>query len=141
MAKTVKRVGSKAARRKTAKKPVAAKAAGRAPRAAATARAKVAASKVAASMDALGVTPEFTAAAAGCLDQAVATRLVFSCTGVGAVPPGTRLGQLFASPVQRQGFCGCVFNKARMAGSAITPGEVPCQPSTTIGDVIDSLAC
>ena len=87
------------------------------------------------------LTPEFTAQAAGCLDQEVATSLVFSCTGVGAVSPDVRLGQLFPGPVQRQGFCGCVFNKARMAGSSVGPGDIPCGPTTTIGNVIDSISC
>jgi hypothetical protein len=97
--------------------------------------------KVAAILKEQKLTAEFAASAAGCLDQEVATNLVFSCTGVGPVAPDVKLGQLFPGPVQRQGFCGCVFNKARMAGSSVTPGEIPCNPSTTISDVIDSISC
>lgn len=134
MAKSVKRAAKKSAPRTKGKKvPARAARAGRA-----TAKGL---QRVAAAVQSLGATPEFAVEAGGCLDQAVATELVFSCTGVGPVPPGTKLGQLFASPVQRQGFCGCVFNKARMAGSAVGSGDIPCQPSTTIGDVIDSLSC
>lgn len=81
----------------------------------------------------------FTTATVDCLDQAVATQVVFACTGVGAVAPSTRLGDLFPSPVQRQGFCGCVFAGARQAG--VSNPSIPCQPSTTIGDVIASISC
>lgn len=88
-----------------------------------------------------GVQSEFAATVAGCLDQEVATALVFSCTGVGAVPPATPLGRLFPSDVQRRGFCGCVFNKARMSGSSVTPADVPCSAANTVADVIDAISC
>ena len=97
--------------------------------------------KVAAMLDAHKLTSEFVAAAGGCLDQEVATNLVFSCTGVGPVDPGVKLGQLFPGPTQRLGFCGCVFNKARMAGSDIPAAAIPCSASTKISDVIDSISC
>jgi hypothetical protein len=77
----------------------------------------------------------------GCLDQEVATEVVFSCTGVGAVDPSVRLGQLFPGPTQRQGFCGCVFTRAKAAGSDIAAGAIPCGVSTKIADVIDSISC
>jgi len=83
--------------------------------------------------------PAAVAEAAGCLDQEVATAVVFACTGVGPVDPGVKLGQLFPGPTQRQGFCGCVVNGASAAGAAIA--GVPCTASTTIGQVIDSLSC
>jgi len=97
--------------------------------------------EVASALESHGLTPEFTARAQGCLDQEVATNLVSSCTGVGPVSPDVKLGQLFPGPVQRQGFCGCVFNKARMAGSSVAPGDIPCGPNNTIGNVIDSISC
>jgi hypothetical protein len=97
--------------------------------------------KLADVFDEHNLTPEFTISDAGCLDQEVATALVFSCTGVGPVSTTVKLGQLFPGPTQRQGFCGCVFNKARMAGSDVTPGDIPCSPAKTIGDVIDSISC
>src|SRR5262245_33960669 len=96
---------------------------------------------VALALEKHAVKSEFAATAEGCLDQEVATSLVFSCTGVGAVSPDVKLGQLFPGPVQRQGFCGCVFNKARMAGSNVAPGDIPCGAATTIGSVIDSISC
>ena len=102
---------------------------------------KVPAQKIAAALKMHGLTAEFVVADGGCLDQEAATNLVFSCTGVGPVSPTVKLGQLFVSPVQRKGFCGCVFNKARMAGSTVTPSAIPCQPSTTIAEVIDSISC
>ena len=83
--------------------------------------------------------PAAVAEAAGCLDQEVATAVVFACTGVGPVDPGVKLGQLFPGPTQRQGFCGCVVKGASAAGAAIA--GVPCTASTTIGQVIDSLSC
>jgi len=98
-------------------------------------------SKVKAAQKKHQVKPEFTASTAGCLAQGVATALVFSCTGVGEVDPSVPLGQLFPSEIQRKGFCGCVFNKARMAGSTITPSGVPCKPGTKVADVIDSISC
>lgn len=97
--------------------------------------------KVAAALKAQKVTAEFSATAAGCLDQEVATNLVFSCTGVGPVNVATKLGQLFPGPTQRRGFCGCVFNKARIAGSGIGAGAIPCEASTKVSDVIDSISC
>jgi hypothetical protein len=81
------------------------------------------------------------AAPRGCLDQEVASEVVFSCTGVGAVDPGVTLGQLFPGPTQRQGFCGCVFTRAKAAGSDIAAGAIPCGVSTKIADVIDSISC
>ncbi len=104
-----------------------------------TSRSELAAAAVALERHALR--SEFAARAEGCLDQEVATSLVFSCTGVGAVSPAVKLGQLFPGPVQRQGFCGCVFNKARMAGSSVAPGDIPCGAASTIGNVIDSISC
>ena len=97
--------------------------------------------KVAAALKAHKLTAEFAATAAGCLDQEVATSLVFSCTGVGPVNTATKLGQLFPGPTQRRGFCGCVFNKARIAGSGIGAGAIPCDASTKLSDVIDSISC
>jgi len=82
----------------------------------------------------------FRATAAGCLDQEVAMAIVFGCIP-GPVPLGTLLGTLFPSDVVRRGFCGCVFNTARQAGSIITPGAVPCAASTSVGDVIDAISC
>jgi hypothetical protein len=82
----------------------------------------------------------FAATAAGCLDQEVATALVFGCIP-GAVPLSTLLGTLFPSDVVRRGFCGCVFTTARNAGSIITPGAIPCAATTTVGDVIDAISC
>ena len=87
------------------------------------------------------VRAEFAATAAGCLDQEVATALVFSCTGVGPVDPATLLGTLFPSDVQRRGFCGCVFNKAVMAGANVEPADIPCVATASIGDVIDRISC
>ena len=81
------------------------------------------------------------AALRGCLDQEVATAVVFSCTGVGDVDPNVTLGQLFPGPTQRQGFCGCVFTRAKAAGSDIAAGAIPCGASTKIADVIDSISC
>jgi hypothetical protein len=112
--------------------------AGRTP-ARATGRSELAA--VAVALEKHALTPEFAARAEGCLDQEVATSLVFSCTGVGAVSLDVKLGQLFPGSVQRQGFCGCVFNKARMAGSSVAPGDIPCGAANTIGGVIDSISC
>ena len=90
----------------------------------------------------IALRPEFAATAAGCLDQETAADLVYSCTGLkGEVSPGTTLGSLFPSDVERRGFCGCVYTKARKAGSTVRPGDIPCSPSTTIGEVIDSIAC
>lgn len=82
----------------------------------------------------------FAATAAGCLDQEVATAIVFGCIP-GPVPLSTLLGTLFPSDVVRRGFCGCVFNTAREAGSIITPGAVPCSASTSVGEVIDAISC
>lgn len=97
--------------------------------------------KVTAFLKAEKLSAEFSATAAGCLDQEVATHLVFSCTGVGPVNVATKLGQLFPGSTQRRGFCGCVFNKAKMAGSDIGAGAIPCEASTKVSDVIDSISC
>jgi hypothetical protein len=80
------------------------------------------------------------ATAAGCLDQEVATDLVFGCIPNGAVPLDTALGTLFAD-VARRGFCGCVFGKATAAGAAISEGDIPCTATTTVGEVIDAISC
>ena len=88
-----------------------------------------------------GMKAEFSASLQGCLDKTVAEKLVFSCTGVGAVDTGTTLGELFPSDERRSGFCGCVFNKAAAAGATVSPGSIPCSASNTVEDVIDSISC
>ena len=98
------------------------------------------ANKIHAMHEALGVAPQFHAVG-GCFNQGVATQLVFSCTGVGAVSPDVPLGQLFPGVTQRQGFCGCVFSKAVTGGATVKPADIPCKPSTKISDVIDSISC
>src|SRR5262245_34042812 len=81
------------------------------------------------------------AAAVECLDQEVATALVFSCIAVGEVAPSTTLGTLFPSDIQRRGFCGCVFQKAREAGLSLGPSDVPCSAGTSVREVIDRISC
>jgi hypothetical protein len=88
-----------------------------------------------------GFRAEFAASLQGCLDKAVATKLVFSCTGVGSVDPATTLGQLFPSDERRSGFAGCVFNKAAAANVQVSPGSIPSAATITIEDVIDSISC
>ena len=94
----------------------------------------------------IGVSPghkaEFAAASLGCLDKGAATLLVFSCTGIGAVDPQTTLDVLSAGDaIRRQGFCGCVFNKAAAAGATVTLTAIPCAATNTVEDVIDSISC
>jgi hypothetical protein len=82
----------------------------------------------------------FRATPAGCLDQEVATELVFSCIPNGAVPPETLLGTLFGDAARR-GFCGCVFAKATAAGATIGTGDIPCAAANTVADVIGAISC
>ena len=82
----------------------------------------------------------FRSTAAGCLDQEVATEVVFSCIPNGAVPLDTALGTLFGE-VARRGFCGCVFDQATAAGATIREGDIPCTALSTVGDVIDAISC
>jgi len=85
--------------------------------------------------------PEFESGGSGCLSMEVATHLVYTCTGVTAVPPETKLGDLFPDDGQRRGFCGCVYTKARKAGCDVGPDDIPCSKSNTIADVIASITC
>ena len=135
--KTLKKSAARAAKKKTgSKKKIGRK------KAAPRARPRRVAAPEAPALEGVALTPEvtFRATAAGCLDQEVATALVFGCIP-GAVPLGTPLGTLFPSDVVRRGFCGCVFNTARAAGSTLAPGAVPCSALTSVGDVIDAISC
>lgn len=86
-------------------------------------------------------TGHFSAAgvpAAPCLPLQTATGIVFSCLGK-AVALHVTLGQLYPNDNARGAFCRCVFMSARHSG--IEKPVIPCVKTTTVGAVIQSIAC
>lgn len=77
------------------------------------------------------------AATKPCLQLPDAINLVYSCAKVSDdVPLSTQLGQLFPSPTARNAFCQCVAD-----GVPIDRSQVPCGPTNTLQDVVDTIAC
>jgi hypothetical protein len=76
------------------------------------------------------------AADATCLEMPAAVALVKGCLG-GILPDlGTRLGDLRPDPDARSQFCQCVAD-----GAGVSRGRIPCGEGTTVGEVIDAIAC
>lgn len=76
------------------------------------------------------------AAEATCLEMPAAIALVKGCLG-GTLPAlGTRLGDLRPDPDARAQFCQCVAD-----GAGVSRAGIPCGEGTTIGEVIDVVAC
>jgi len=79
-----------------------------------------------------------TALSVPCLPVDQATGIVFGCLGK-PVRLDQTLGQLFPLATARGGFCRCVSTAARQAG--VGDPQVPCQATTTVGEVIQSISC
>jgi len=76
------------------------------------------------------------AADATCLEMPAAVALVKGCLG-GTLPDlGTKLGDLRPDPDARSQFCQCVAD-----GAGVSRGQIPCGEGTTVGEVIDAIAC
>jgi hypothetical protein len=76
------------------------------------------------------------AAEATCLEMPAAVALVKGCVG-GTLPAlDTKLGDLFPDPDARSQFCQCVAD-----GSGVSRARIPCGEGTTVGEVIDAIAC
>ena len=75
-------------------------------------------------------------AEATCLEMPAAVALVRGCLG-GTLPDlGTKLGDLRPDPNARSQFCQCVAD-----GAGVSRGQIPCGEGTTVGEVIDAIAC
>jgi hypothetical protein len=73
---------------------------------------------------------------ATCLEMPAAVALVKGCLG-GTLPDlGTKLGDLRPDPDARSQFCQCVAD-----GAGVSRGQIPCGEGTTVGEVIDAVAC
>ena len=87
------------------------------------------------------VSPNPAAAKGGdkpnCMSRSDAEDVVFGCVGKD-VKVDTKLGDLFPNPEIRRNFCGCVVKAAKAKEVDV---DVPCNPSTTIEDVIEALTC
>jgi len=66
-----------------------------------------------------------------------AETIVFGCAG-NVLSSDAKLGDAFPNPEIRRNFCGCVVKEAKKKDVEV---DVPCDPNTTIQDVINSLAC
>jgi hypothetical protein len=65
-----------------------------------------------------------------------AVALVKGCLG-GTLPGlGTKLGDIFPDPDARSQFCQCVAD-----GAGVSRAQIPCSEGTTVGEVIDAIAC
>jgi hypothetical protein len=73
---------------------------------------------------------------ATCLEMPAAVALVKGCLG-GTLPDlGTELGDIFPDPDARSQFCQCVAD-----GAGVSRAQIPCNEGTTVGEVIDAIAC
>ena len=73
---------------------------------------------------------------ATCLELPAAIGLVKGCLG-GTLPSlGTKLGDLRPDPDARAQFCQCVAD-----GAGVSRAQIPSSEGTTLGEVIDAVAC
>jgi hypothetical protein len=75
-----------------------------------------------------------TGAAVPCVPASQAFALVMACAGQ-RFDVDTKLKDVFGDERRLQ-FCQCVSNR-----SGVPAGQVACQPSSTFGDVMDSISC
>ena len=73
-----------------------------------------------------------------CLPAETATGIVFACLGK-PVALNQTLGQLFPNDNARAAFCRCVSTSAHNHG--VDKPSVPCKKDTTVGEVIQGIAC
>ena len=84
------------------------------------------------------IQPAIRATPAGCLDMEDAAQLVESCIGGAPLELSTPLGDVFESDPARRLFCDRVKDAVGAAGCT---RAFPCTPDTTLGEIVDALAC
>ena len=70
-----------------------------------------------------------------CVELPVAQQIVMSCAG-GDFDVDTKLGDLFPARMRREQFCQCVADD-----SGVPRTRIPCSGGTTLGGVIEAIAC